>query len=211
MGKKLVLSIAPLFIAVVLAACGVNEVNPEKESGSNTENNSPAKGQMNEQSYSEEEADAMEDMDHSSMNHSSSGEVPEGLASSKDPTYPVGSKAVINGNHMEGMDGAVATIDGAYQTTVYTVTYTPTTGGEKVKDHKWVIHEEIKDAGEHPYQPGEEVVLEADHMQGMTGAAATINSVENTTVYMVSYPDSKTGEEVANHKWVTEDELSPVE
>src|SRR5699024_11743439 len=87
-------------------------------------------------------------------------------------------------------------------TTVYIVTYTPTTGGEKVEDHKWVIHEEIENAEEETYEPGDEVVLEADHMEGMEGATATIDSAEDTTVYMVSYTDTETGEEVEYHKWV---------
>ncbi len=148
---------------------------------------------------------------HGDMDHSSSGKVPEGLANAEDPTYPVGSKAVIQANHMGGMDGAIATIHGAYDTTVYIVTYTPTSGEEKVEDHKWVIHEEIENAKEQPNEQGEEVVLEADHMEGMEGATATIDSAKSTTVYMISYTDTETGEKVENHKWVTENELTPFE
>lgn len=213
--KKLIIGIIALFMAVVLAACGGNnETTPE--SNTDTENDSTENAETNQETQSEEKSDSMEEtddssMDHSGMNHSSTGEVPEDLAEAEDPTYPVGSEAVIHANHMGGMDGAVATIDGAYDTTVYTVTYTPTTGGEKVEDHKWVIHEEIENAEEQPYEPGDEVVLEADHMEGMEGATATIDSAENTTVYMVSYTDTETGEEVNYHKWVTEEELSPVE
>lgn len=44
-------------------------------------------------------------------------------------------------------------------------------------------------------------------MEGMQGAAAIIDSAEETTVYMVDYT-SATGEQVKNHKWVTEKELS---
>jgi len=215
MSKKLIIGIIALFMAVVLAACGGNnETTPE--SNTDTENDSTENAETNQETQSEEKSDSMEEtddssMDHSGMNHSSTGEVPEDLAEAEDPTYPVGSEAVIHANHMGGMDGAVATIDGAYDTTVYTVTYTPTTGGEKVEDHKWVIHEEIENAEEQPYEPGDEVVLEADHMEGMEGATATIDSAENTTVYMVSYTDTETGEEVNYHKWVTEEQLSPVE
>lgn len=106
------------------------------------------------------------------------------------------------------MNGATATIVGAYTTTAYTVSYTPTTGEEKVNNHKWVIHEEIKDTGSEPYSPGTEVILTADHMKGMDGAKATIDSVEPTTVYMVDYTPTTGGEPVKNHKWVTESELS---
>lgn len=174
------IGIVALFLAVVLAACGGNE-GATSDSDTSTENNSTENTETNEETPSEEESnssemnegsetqesDSTEETDHSGMNHSSTGEVPEDLADAEDPTYPVGSEALITTNHMGGMEGAVATIDGAYDTTAYTVTYTPTTGGEKVEDHKWVIHEEIENAEEEPYEPGDEVVLEADHMEGM--------------------------------------------
>jgi hypothetical protein len=134
--------------------------------------------------------------------------VPKDLKEAKDPAFPVDSKAIIKANHMKGMNGAEATIVGAYDTTVYTVSYTPTTGGKKVTDHKWVIHEELKDSGNQPLKEGTEVTLNADHMKGMKGAKATIDSAEQTTVYMVDYTPTTGGEKVTNHKWVTESELS---
>ncbi|MBN8435686.1 YdhK family protein [Priestia flexa] len=148
------------------------------------------------------------EMNHSEMNHSTSGKVPEGLQEAKDPKYKVGSQAVMKADHMKGMNGAKATIVGAYDTTVYTVSYTPTTGGEKVINHKWVIQEELKDADDKTFKAGDEVTLEADHMEGMKGAKATIDSAEKTTVYMVDYTPTTGGEKVTNHKWVTESELS---
>src|SRR5699024_12685422 len=92
------------------------------------------------------------------MDPSSSGEVSDDLAEAEDPEYPVDSQAVINADHMKGMDGAEATVTGAFDTTAYSVTYTPTTGGEPVEDHKWVIHEEIEDAGAAPSGHGEQGV-----------------------------------------------------
>ncbi|MGE6489246.1 YdhK family protein [Paenisporosarcina sp. NPDC076898] len=148
-----------------------------------------------------------EEMDHGDS-HSSSGEVPEGLKEATNPTFEVGSKATITNAHMKGMKDAEATIVGAYDTTVYTISYTPTTGGEKVKDHKWIIHEEIKDATADPYKAGDEVIVEADHMEGMKGATAKVDSAEQTTVYMVDYISTDSGEEVKNHMWVTESELT---
>lgn len=142
------------------------------------------------------------------MNHSASNEVPAGLQKADNPTFKVGSQAIIKANHMPGMDGAIATIAGAYTTTAYTVSYTPTTGGEKVTDHKWVIQEEIQDAGSEPYSPGTEVTLTADHMKGMKGAKAIIDTATPTTVYMVDYTPTTGGNPVKNHKWVTESELS---
>ncbi|EGQ20105.1 lipoprotein [Sporosarcina newyorkensis 2681] len=142
------------------------------------------------------------------MNHSGSGEVPESLKVAENPTYEVGSEAIIKTDHMEGMEGAVATIVGAYDTTAYAISYTPVTGGERVENHKWVIQEEVKDDDDKTLEQGTEVTVEADHMKGMEGALAEIDSAEKTTVYMIDYTPTTGGEEVTNHKWVTESELS---
>jgi hypothetical protein len=142
------------------------------------------------------------------MNHSSSGEVPKGIKVAQNPTYKVGSQAIIQADHMPGMKGAKATIVGAYDTAAYAVSYTPTTGGQPVKNHKWVVHEEIKNAGSEPFKPGTQVTLMADHMPGMMGTTATIDLAQHTTVYMVDYTPSAGGQPVKNHKWVTESELS---
>ncbi|MFT9493394.1 MULTISPECIES: YdhK family protein [Bacillota] len=179
----------------LLGACA--STNEEKDGSTGTNN-------------TEETQDNM-DEDHGNMDMSGSGEVPEGLKDAASPTYKVGSKAIIESDHMPGMKGAEATIAGAYDTTVYTVSYTPTTGGEKVEDHKWVIHEELEGVGEEALKPGSEVTINAEHMEGMDGVTAEIDSAEQTTVYMVDFTLTTNGEEVKNHKWVTEDELSPVE
>ena len=171
-------------------------------------------------SDSSSEKDEMVDMNHENtdmesgseenmdMNHSGSGEVPDDLKVEENPIFEIGSKSIIKDAHMEGMKGAEATIVLAFDTVAYTVSYTPTTGGEKVTNHKWVVHEEIEDAGEEPLEAGTEVILEADHMEGMDGAKAEIDSAEQTTVYMINYTPTTGGEEVTNHKWVTENELS---
>ena len=81
-------------------------------------------------------------MDNMEMNHSSSGESPEGVKVAENPAFPLGSKAIINADHMPNMKGAEATIVGAYDTTVYMVNYISTTG-EKVTNHKWLIESEL--------------------------------------------------------------------
>lgn len=81
-------------------------------------------------------------MDNMKMNHSSSGEIPEGLKVAENPAFPIGSKAIINADHMPNMKGAEATIVGAYDTTVYMVDYI-STAGEKVKNHKWLVESEL--------------------------------------------------------------------
>jgi transcription antitermination factor NusG len=80
---------------------------------------------------------------------------------------------------------------------------------KKVEDHKWVIHEEIPDAGEEPFKPGDEVTINGAHMEGMDGVTAEIASAEETTVYLIDFTPTTGGEVVTNHKWVTESELSP--
>ncbi|WP_445326887.1 YdhK family protein [Solibacillus sp. FSL W7-1464] len=162
-------------------------------------------GNDNEKS-SQEEASSKEMTGHN-MNHSGTGEVPKGIIKAENPTFPVGNTAIIQADHMGGMKGAEATIIGAYDTTVYTVSYTPTNGEEPVINHKWVIQEELEGVGKEPIEVGTEVKIIADHMEGMKGATAIIDSVEKTTVYMVDYI-STTGEKVTNHKWVTERELA---
>jgi hypothetical protein len=183
MKRQLILIIGAVMIAA-LTACGNNTTTPATANSDNKQ------------------------MVHSDMNHSSSGEVPAGLKEAKNPTYKVGSQAVIQADHMPGMKGATATIVGAYDTTAYVVSYTPTTGGKRVTNHKWVIQQEIKDAGDNALQPGAKATLEADHMPGMKGATADIVSAEQTTVYMVDYIPTTGGEKVTNHKWVTESELT---
>ncbi|SFC35512.1 Protein of unknown function [Bacillus sp. OV322] len=153
-------------------------------------------------------ADKGHNMDHSSMNHTSSGEIPEGLKTAQHPAYKPGSGVILKADHMKGMNGAKATVKGAYDTTAYVLNYTPSNGGKKVKNHKWVIKEEIKDAKNKDLSPGAKVTLKADHMKGMKGAEAEIVSSEKTVVYMVDYTPVSGGKEVKNHKWVTEDELS---
>lgn len=188
--KKYVMMMVSLLIAgsLVVSGCGKNtEQNSSNNSHNSNNSHTATTGEMH---------------------HSDSGELPQGLMEKVDPTYPIGSQVIMSADHMSGMKGATATIVGAYETTVYAVTYTPTTGGEPVKNHKWVIHEEIKEHNKEPYKAGEEVVLNADHMTGMKGATATIDSAEQTTVYMVDYTPTTGGDPVKNHKWVTENELS---
>ncbi|MBM7647761.1 hypothetical protein JOC78_000701 [Bacillus ectoiniformans] len=198
--KKWMTGIASLAAAVSISACS-NEEEMKEE---------PKEEPQMQEEVKEEPADQGEHAGHEGMDHSGSGEIPEGLMEAEAPTYEVGSQAMINADHMPGMNGAEATISGAFDTTVYTVSYTPATVGEKVTDHKWVIHEELKDAGDEPLNPGDKSTLEADHMEGMKDAEATIDSAEETTVYMVDYTPTTGGEKVTNHKWVTESELAPV-
>ncbi|KYH45437.1 DUF1541 domain-containing protein [Branchiibius sp. NY16-3462-2] len=135
------------------------------------------------------------------------GPAPAGIKNAASPKYPVGTKVKLTADHMEGMKGAKATIAGAYDTYTYAVNFTPTTGGDPVTDHKWVVQQEIRDAGDKRLADGTKVTLEAEHMDGMKGAKATIASSTGQTVYMVDYESD--GMEMTNHKWVTQSEIQP--
>ena len=135
------------------------------------------------------------------------GPAPEGIEEAADPTYPVGTEVTLTADHMAGMDGAKATIVGAYDTYTYAVDYTPVGGGDPVEDHTWVVQQELEDAGDQRLADGTAVTLRADHMDGMDGAEATIASSTDETVYMVDYEAD--GMTMTNHKWAVESETRP--
>ncbi|WP_423188328.1 DUF1541 domain-containing protein [Alkalibacterium sp. f15] len=150
-----------------------------------------------------DEMDEMAEMDHD-------GEIPTDLKKAEEPAFPEGSTAIITAAHMPGMEGAEATIVGAFDTTVYEVSYTPTTGEERVTNHRWVIQEDLEE-GTDVAEAGDEVVLDAEHMAGMQGATAIVEEVYNGTIYAVDYDATTDGERVTNHMWMTEDELEAPE
>lgn len=205
--KKIIGGVITLSSLALLAACSPQDsgnqesVDTSEQSSTPTVENSSESDMMN-------ESESMDDM--GGMMHDDSGEIPEGLQEAENPTYPVGDTVTIQTDHMAGMEGATGTIVGAFDTVAYEVTYEPTNGDSTVENHKWVLKEEIPEARnqEEPLSEGTEVTLEASHMEGMEGATATIDSAEETTVYMLDYQPTDGGEMVKNHKWVTEDELS---
>ncbi|WP_210366019.1 YdhK family protein [Bacillus sp. REN3] len=201
--RKFLFALISLLTAATLAACSDGEdQGKQQDDERGTEEKEMQKDTTEENGNSES--------GHEGMEHSGSGEVPDGLKEADNPKYPVGSQAIINADHMPGMKGAEATIAGVYTTTVYALSYDPTDGGKRVENHKWVIHEELEDPGANPLKPGNEATIDADHMPGMKGAKATIDTAEKVDVYMVDFTPTDGSEKVTNHKWVTEDELAPV-
>ena len=199
--RKLLMSLFSLSATVLLAACSTQTSTEE----ASVEVESVSMESMVEESSSSS-SEGMGD-----MVHDDSGVIPDGLMEAENPTYKVGDTVIMQAGHMEGMEGAEATIIGAFDTIVYEVSYDPTNGDPRVENHQWVIQEEIMDAGTDPFGVGSEVMLVAEHTEGMSGAAATIDASEATTVCIVDYIDTVTGEAIKNHKWVTEQELSPIE
>ena len=198
--RKLLMSLFSLSAAALLAACSTD---------TNTEEDSVGSESVSMESMVEESSSSSSE-GMGDMVHDDSGVIPNGLMEAENPTYKVEESVIMQAGHMEGMEGAEATIVGAFDTIVYEVSYDPTNGDPRVESHQWVIQEEIMDAGTDPFGVGSEVMLEAEHTEGMSGAAATIDASEATTVCIVDYIDTVTGEAIKNHKWVTEMELAPV-
>ena len=150
------------------------------------------------------------------MTHDDEGRLPGNIKIEREPKYKVGDDVQINATHMPGMEGAQGTVVAAFDTTAYEISYTPTDDSDPVENHRWIVQEEIAEAADQedvdaPFEVGAEVTVEAYHMPGMEGATATIDAVNETTVYLVDYIDTESGEEVINHKWVTEDELATLD
>lgn len=205
--NKIIGGVITLTSLALIAACSPQD-SGNQDSVDTSVQSSTSVAESSSDSQMMNGSESMEDME--GMQHENSGELPEGLKEAENPEYEVGEQANLLTDHMPGMKGATATIVGAFDTTAYEVTFQPTDGGELVENHKWVIQEEIAEAKnqEEPLEQGAEVTLEAKHMAGMEGATATIDSSKTTTVYMIDYEPTDSGETVKNHKWFTEDELS---
>ena len=197
MNKKLLTGLLSVASVTLLAACSTDQTDTQDTVSS-----------IESSVVSESSSEGM-----GGMEHNDSGELPAGLRKAENPEYEVGEQVTLLNDHMPGMEGATATIVGAFDTVAYEVTYQPTNGGELEENHKWVIQEEITEAKDQTevLEPGTEVTLEAKHMEGMEGATATIDSAEDTTVYMIDYEPTDGGETVRNHKWFVGEEFSPVE
>ncbi|AYW48613.1 hypothetical protein C7K38_09670 [Tetragenococcus osmophilus] len=198
-----------LSTVLLLGACSNNERAQEGQSSSTA---------STEMSEMQDSSQAMEDpsgpMDHGDMEmqHNRHEEEPEDMQEAKDPEYPVGEDVKVTDAHMEMMDGVTATISGAYDTTLYQVTFTPEDSDEPIEDHKWVVKEELSSEDDSKnYEKGDEVTLTADHMDGMQGQIAEITGVHEGPAYMINFEPNDGSQEFVNHKWVTEDELSAVD
>lgn len=213
MQRTITLTALALTSTLALAAC-TDDTAPDAPEATTTAQETVTTQETTTQSAGETDTDD-QPMDHGDMDAedhdhpADGGPPPAGIDEADDPTYPVGTEVVLTADHMPGMDGAEATISGAFDTTTYSVSYTPTTGGDPVTDHRWVVHEELADPGEAPLPEGAEVVLDAEHMSGMQGAEATIDYSTDETVYMVNL--TVDGMDMTNHKWVTESEITPAE
>jgi len=200
MDSKILLVSMTLLTVLLLSACGWGDSDDEEptEAGADVTNN--LDGTDKQVSEEETEEDAVDHAGHAE------GQLPEGLKEAENPKFPVGSTAVINASHTDGMEGAIATIKGAYETTVYSVSYTPTNGDPFEENHKWFVEGEISAMDDGEIAVDSDVIINVEHQAGMLGAEGAVDTVEDTTVYVVDYTNSL-GETVTNHVWLKESEL----
>lgn len=204
MARTLITTLAAGALAATLVLAGCASDNSDESPGGAQDHGNHDNGDTTDDTATEGESG----QDHDGHDHpADGGPVPEGMREATDPLYPVGSGVMLAADHMPGMDGATATIVGAYDTYTYAVDYTPTTGGDPVSDHRWVVHEELQNVGQDRLADGTEVTLAAAHMDGMDGATATISYSTQETVYVVDF--AADGMAMTNHKWVTESEIDP--
>ncbi|WP_144831819.1 YdhK family protein [Kocuria rhizophila] len=209
--RRLPLTLAGLAILVTATACsaGSDSADHSAHEVHETSASSSATSQAASSSASGTPSASQGGHEHGQehMHAKDGGPAPEGIAAAEKPTYPVGTQVTLTTDHMEGMEGAPATVVGAYKTVAYAVNYTPTDGGPEVTNHRWVVQEELQGAGSERLADGTEVTIEADHMPGMKGATGTVASSTTQTVYMVDYKAD--GMTMTNHKWVVEKEMKP--
>lgn len=199
MSKNVLKRLWLLLFILLLVACGNNNektIDPMENNPAEEEQSNSTKQPIDETPLDDEVLPGTVKMN-------------EDVKIEENPKYPVGSKVRILVNRMEGMQDAEGVIVGAYDTTAYAVKYLPTTGGDKV-EYKWVIEEELKGASSAHLKEGIDVIIYADHIEGMEGASGETLYSDDSTVYMVDFTTTK-GKQVKNYRWLTEKELSPVE
>lgn len=196
MSKNILKRLSPFLFILLLIACGnyeTDKVDPLKQDP----NDEQSTGQN----------DAKEPLEDEVI--PGTKKIVDDIKEEKNPKYTVGSKVEILADRMEGMQGAKGVVVGAYDTTAYSVEYQPTTGGKKIV-YKWLVDEELEGASGAPLEKGLDVVITANHVDGMEGASGEIKDSNESTVYMVDFTTT-TGKEVKNYKWVTEEELKAAE
>ena len=109
-----------------------------------------------------EASEASDGGGHGGMEHPmDGGPAPEGMAAAEDPEFPVGTEVTLTADHMEGMEGATATISGAFDTTTYSVSFTRPMAASRSLTTSGSSTSSRTRRG--PLAEGTEVVITADH------------------------------------------------
>ncbi|SOC39625.1 YdhK family protein [Ureibacillus acetophenoni] len=196
MEKRLGLIVMSLFLFTILTACGNDDTN---NSDTEHESHVESRNEVTKDNVQTEEAN------NNVTNAPTPSEIPEGMKEAENPKFKVGDEVIVNAEHEEGMKGAVGTVTGAFDTIVYSISYTPTHGDFREENHKWVVQEELQGLDEEMLVPGSEVIVETNQEEGMLGAEGEIDTAEKTVAYMVEYI---TADGTSLKKWFKESELS---
>src|SRR5699024_12268593 len=104
--NKILLGLLSIFVVFLMAACGNGESQPNEASQS-TETEARSEEEM------DMESDSGGHMEHSAGEMARWGEVPEDSKEAENPTDEVGSRTIIEAEHMQGKAGAAATMASA--------------------------------------------------------------------------------------------------
>ena len=144
--RRLPLTLAGLAILVTATACsaGSDSADHSAHEVHETSASSSATSQAASSSASGTPSASQGGHEHGQehMHAKDGGPAPEGIAAAEKPTYPVGTQVTLTTDHMEGMEGAEATIDSSTDETVYMVDMTM--DGMEMTNHKWVVESEIE-------------------------------------------------------------------
>lgn len=205
MTNKLIFGALSLLLIIFLSACGTknNETNEANNRNSTAKSGTDVTNEIT--NTNENEKVGLDSLNSTADKAPAPLEIPEGMKEAKNPKFKVGDQVVINAEHKEGMKGSTGTVNGAFDTIVYSVSYTPIQGDYPEENHKWVVQEELKGLDEKMLVPGSEVILETNQEDGMLGAQGKIDTAEQTVVYMVEYISANG---TSYRKWFKESELS---
>lgn len=191
MNKKLLTGVISVMTAFALVGCS-SDTEPPKEDVDKEENQEV-----------QEEKVTKELSEYSHMFISGNDVIPNNIKYIEYPKYHPGTTVVFKDTteypHMENANLVV--ID-AYNTTAYAVSY-KNPAGDTIYT-KWVVQEEIQNAGEQPLQVGDEVFLSPT--TSIPEVKATIDYVEEGPVYIVDI-ETADGQIITNYKWVLESEI----
>lgn len=183
-------------LSIALTGVGISANAATNQSNNNMNSEMSKDGSKN---------DSMDNMDMDmKMKHKNS--LPTDLKKATNPKYKVGSSVKLTADHMNGMKDATAKVTGAYDSPLYVIDYTPTNGGQEVKNHKYVVKTELK-GDKKNFKKGDKVTVEANHMKGMKGAKGTIVQVCKGPAYAVTFNPTNGGKEYVNHKWLSQNEM----
>lgn len=210
MGKRLFLGVMSLFLFIILTACGNDNANnsdtsDENYGGTHNESHVETRTEAKNDDQANETDQANSKNNNMTTNSSAAYGIPEGMKEAQNAKFKVGDEVIVNAEHEEGMKGAVGTVIGAFDTIVYSISYTPTQGDFREENHKWVVQEELQGLDEEMLVPGSEVIVETDQEEGMLGAEGEVDTAEKTVAYMVEYI---TADGTSLHKWFKESELT---